>query len=302
MKTEYEVIIVGSGPAGLFAGISLSEAGIMDVLIIDQLRYPAGGLINDGKLNFDYRIGIDLEELQIEKEEAQQLIEKVKGYFVKFPECQQVTFPQRNKKIEWWKEVAEEHGMEFIAPEQWHYGTDNSKKIVDFLRTFYHGEILLGWEVIEIETWQDKFKVKIQSHGKEIKEIKAAILLIAPGRKGAYWWKRNAEKLGIKTKFGRIDVGIRIELNRKIYDRITDVVYDPKFKFKTRRHRDRIRTFCTNPGGRVRTEDYDGFKLVNGDALAGKKTQNTNFALLNTIGLTKPFSDSTEFGLPYFFA
>ncbi|MCX5841848.1 MAG: hypothetical protein NTY16_10435, partial [Deltaproteobacteria bacterium] len=62
------------------------------------------------------------------------------------------------------------------------------------------------------------------------------------------------------------------------------------------RHGDKVRTFCTNPGGRVRVENYDNFKLVNGDALSGRKTENTNFALINTISLTEPFSDTTEFG------
>ena len=91
-------------------------------------------------------------------------------------------------------------------------------------------------------------------------------------------------------------MGIRVELNREFYDSITDVVYDPKFIFHTNRHNDRVRTFCTNPGGRVRIENYDNFKLVNGDALFERKTENTNFALLNTVFLTQPFSDTTEFG------
>jgi uncharacterized FAD-dependent dehydrogenase len=91
-------------------------------------------------------------------------------------------------------------------------------------------------------------------------------------------------------------VGIRVELNRKYYDDVTDIVYDPKFIFRTTRHGDKVRTFCTNPGGRVRTEDYYNFKLVNGDALSRRKTRNTNFALINTVSLTEPFSDTTEFG------
>ncbi|MGD0275292.1 MAG: FAD-dependent protein [Syntrophales bacterium] len=73
------------------------------------------------------------------------------------------------------------------------------------------------------------------------------------------------------------------------------MVYDPKFIFRTTRHGDRVRTFCTNPGGRVRSENYYNFRLVNGDALSGRKTENTNFALINTVFLTEPFSDTTEF-------
>jgi hypothetical protein len=105
-----------------------------------------------------------------------------------------------------------------------------------------------------------------------------------------------ASELNINHNFGPIDVGIRLELNRQFYDFITDSVYDPKFIFTTKRHGDKVRTFCTNPGGRVRVENYGDFQLINGDALFGKKTKNTNFALINTVALTKPLSDTTEFG------
>jgi uncharacterized FAD-dependent dehydrogenase len=124
----------------------------------------------------------------------------------------------------------------------------------------------------------------------------ADVVLAAPGRGGAYEFRDMAAKLGVRHNFGPIDVGIRLEMNRKYFDTINAVVYDPKFIFRTARHGDRVRTFCTNPGGRVREEDYCNFKLVNGDALAKRKTENTNFALLNTISLTKPFGDTTEFG------
>lgn len=295
MKTHYRVAIIGSGPAGLFAGLTLSKIGMTDCVLLDSLPYPAGGLINDGKLNFDYRIGIDLDELFISPDEATQLIDEIKGYFISFPGCRQVTFPEKDQEILRWKKVADEHHVEFIAPEQWHYGTDNARKMVDFLRSHYTGDTALGWEVRRIVREGKQFRLIVR-HGEQESFISADYIIVAPGRKGAYWWKKNAEELGIQMKFGRIDVGIRVELHRKFYDPITQVVYDPKFKLITRRHRDRVRTFCTNPGGRVRVEDYDGFKLVNGDALVKKKSENTNFALLNTVGLTQPFSDSTEFG------
>ena len=66
----YDVLIIGSGPAGLFAAIWLERLGIGRIAIVDRHPYPAGGLLNDGKLNFDDRIGIDLEELQIDRATA----------------------------------------------------------------------------------------------------------------------------------------------------------------------------------------------------------------------------------------
>ncbi|MEA3471066.1 MAG: FAD-dependent monooxygenase, partial [Thermodesulfobacteriota bacterium] len=99
MKTT-NVLIIGSGPAGLFAAIWLERLGVENITLVDRLLFPAGGLLNDGKLNFDYRIGIDLDELKIDREKANHLIKEVKAVFTGFPHCRQVTFVDKNEKIE----------------------------------------------------------------------------------------------------------------------------------------------------------------------------------------------------------
>ncbi|MFO8062891.1 MAG: hypothetical protein R6U31_08225, partial [bacterium] len=125
--------------------------------------------------------------------------------------------------------------------------------------------------------------------------LTAESIVIAPGRNGSKWLRDIAKKHSIEYSNGkRIDVGIRIEVKREHYP-ITDFLYDPKFKIRTK-YDTEVRTFCTNPGGRVRLEQYDEFKLINGDALKKKKTENTNFALLNTIELTEPLTDPFLFG------
>jgi uncharacterized FAD-dependent dehydrogenase len=294
---DYNVLIIGSGPAGLFAAMELERRGLDKIVIIDRNPYTAGGLLNDGKLNFDYRIGIDLDELKIDSDSAKRLMEEIRQVFIGFPKCKQVTFVDKNEKIEALGNIAREHGAQFIAPEQWHWGTDNGKAAVDYLRKrLKKTEFFLGTSVTSIARHKDDTYHVFCSRQRKKICYAAKIVLAAPGRSGAYWFRDLAAKLNVRHNFGPIDVGIRVELNRKYYNDVTDIVYDPKFIFRTARHGDKVRTFCTNPGGRVRPEDYYNFKLVNGDALSGRKTQNTNFALINTVSLTEPFSDTTEFG------
>jgi uncharacterized protein len=293
----YNVLIIGSGPAGLFAAIELERQGLDRIAVIDRHPYPVGGLLNDGKLNFDYRVGIDLDELKLDRNSAEHLMKDIRSVFTQFPKCRQVTFVDQNEKIEALGNIAREHGAQFIAPEQWHWGTDNGTAVVDYLRNHLKKtEFLLGTAVTAIVRHDDDaYHVLCSRERKKVCHA-ARVILAAPGRSGAYWFRDVATKLQVHHNFGPIDVGIRVELNRKYYDDVTNTVYDPKFIFCTARHGDRVRTFCTNPGGRVRSENYNSFKLVNGDALSGRKTENTNFALINTVFLTEPFSDTTEFG------
>ncbi len=295
-QNNYHVVIIGSGPAGLFAAMWLERLGVANIALIDRSPYPAGGLLNDGKLNFDHRIGIDLAELALDPELARDLIEEVKQVFTGFPRCRQVTIIDKNKKIESLRNIAQENDVELIAAEQWHWGTDQGKAVVDYLRNRLKStDLILGTNVESIEHDAGGFRIIGTREGENCVHSAKAVLA-APGRSGAYWFRDMADNLGIRHLFGPIDVGIRFELQRKFYDPVTDIVYDPKFIFRTARHDDRVRTFCTNPGGRVRVEHHLSFRLVNGDALAGRKTENTNFALINTVALTKPFSDTTEYG------
>lgn len=293
----YSVLIIGSGPAGLFAAIELERLGVERIAVVDLHSYPAGGLLNDGKLNFDYRVGIDLAELKLERASAESLMQDIRKVFIRHPKCRQVTFTDQHEKIDALADIAAEHDAQFIAPEQWHWGTDNGQAVVDYLRSHLKKtEMLLRTSVEAITKHSDDTYHVICNRARKPVTYAAKVVLAAPGRSGAYWFRDVAAGLGAFNNFGPIDVGIRVELNKKFYNDVTDIVYDPKFIFRTSRHHDRVRTFCTNPGGRVRTEDYNSFKLVNGDALSRRKTENTNFALINTIALTKPFSDTTEFG------
>jgi uncharacterized FAD-dependent dehydrogenase len=290
----FDVAIIGSGPAGLWAADELiSSNPKLKVAIFEKNTFSSGGMINDCKLNLTPKIGMDLDELKVSEAEAWDFIQKIDDKFLQYG-ADPVVSGTNEHEIKKWVDRAKRCDAELIVCKQRHIGTDKAGLIVKQYKEELESQgikFLVNTPVDDIQKEGDMFKLK-----SGLNEFQAKFVICAPGRDGAYWLRDLAKKLGINFRWSAVDVGVRIEVLREVYDPITDVIYDPKFIFNTKCHGDKVRTFCTNPGGRVRLEPANGkgFFLINGDALKDKKTQNTNFAILNTIDLTQPYGDTTE--------
>ena len=126
--------------------------------------------------------------------------------------------------------------------------------------------------VEEIVPGKDGAAHKVILKGGE--EISAKYLIAAPGREGAEWFRAQATKLGLPMTNNSVDIGVRVELPAEIFAPITDVVYESKLIYYTKKFDDQVRTFCMNPYGEVVTENVDGLITANGHSYANKKTQN----------------------------
>ncbi len=299
---KVDVAIIGAGPAGLFAAEALVGSGLKTILIDrgqdpkarTHLAFGVGGAgaFSDGKLNLTPKIGGDPASIGRTPEEIQRYIDRIDAAFTRFgaPEKYSGEDPQA---LEGLKKAASRYGIEFISGRQRHMGTTAVREVVD---RFYHHlleqgiEVSLENKIERIERRDERFVL----HGRE--EISARYLIAAPGRAGAYWLREEALRLGIKTEYGPIDVGVRVEFPAELYTPIERVMYDAKLRVRTSTYDDMVRTFCTNPRGFVVRERYEEFSLVNGHAENDIKTENTNFALLSHIELTDPVEDTTEYG------
>jgi uncharacterized FAD-dependent dehydrogenase len=299
---EWDVVIVGAGPAGLFAARGL--AGRLSVLVLDERPRTGGaGANTDGKLNLSPHIGLDLAELGITEEEALARIGAIDQVFLAHG-ADPTLYGVDEEGIRGWLDRVSwvrsrtrdgRWDITLVPARQRHMGTDLAHAVVDGITAELAGagvSFQLRTRVEAIERAGEGFAVRTADgarHG-------ARFVLAAPGRWGARWFRDAARALGAGTRWGAIDIGCRVEVEAPVYDEITRVLYDPKFLFVTPTHGDRTRTFCTNPGGRVRTEVRDGCRLVNGDALKMRKTGCTNFAILNTVSMTEPLQDTAEMG------
>ncbi|MEA1993149.1 MAG: NAD(P)/FAD-dependent oxidoreductase [Euryarchaeota archaeon] len=316
MKTK--VAIIGAGPAGLFAARELIEKGIECLIIeegkealerecpvpdrdlcleCDPCQITSGvggaGALSDGKLNLTYKIGGSPARLKRKPEEIQKFINYVDSVFLNYG-VDDSTYGVDGEQMEALQRKASKSGIEFIPGKQRHIGSDNTKKVVDnFYRDLKSKGVgfLLKTKIASIEEYKDSFLLRSDNE-----DITAGYVIAAPGRAGAYWLRSQAYSLGVVSRYGPIDVGVRVEFPSTIYKPICKTMYDAKFKLYTRTYDDMVRTFCTNPEGFVTEEKYDGFVLVNGHAKKEEKSENTNLAILTRIHLTDPVEDTTRYG------
>ncbi len=318
-KQEYDVIIVGAGPAGMFAADEL--AGKKDVLIIDQGRsidereckmkrqgicthcspcdimcgVGGAGTYSDGTLNLRPDVGGDL-ALQVQDHGyAWKLVDHVDKVFVKYGAPEQLYIP-RGEEVEHLKRRAAAFGARFIEITQRHMGSDNAQRVIGSFEKDLKDrgiEFLLNTSVDDLIIKNDACTGVILKNGLE---IGSRSTIISPGRVGATWIDGLVKKHKIGAKYAPIDVGVRVEVPAIVMDPITRINRDPKFHIQTKTYDDFVRTFCTNEHGFVVKEEYEGFIATNGHSMRNMQSDNTNFAFLVRIDLTEPMENTVRYG------
>ncbi|HOP62934.1 MAG TPA: FAD-dependent oxidoreductase [Spirochaetota bacterium] len=279
MDKSYDVIIVGSGPAGLGAAFHISENSGKSVLLLEKSKISSGGLRNDCKQNYTYPVGFST-ELWTE-EEAARMLDIVAGHL------NPAIVQQRNLDI--YIKRAEKLGVKLLNIKQSHVGTDRAKGLIGdlILKLQESGvTVALETEVTDVSLKAKKIYLNDES------EIRFNDIILAPGRAGYTWLQGLMDKLNIVYSDNIVDVGVRLEAREQYYPIVKDY-YDPKFIFPGR-----VRTFCTNSGSaHIVKEKYDKYYSVNGHAYSTDMASNglVNFAMLKTITLTDPVVSGHQF-------
>jgi uncharacterized FAD-dependent dehydrogenase len=314
---NWDVIIIGAGPAGLFAAYELSNETSLKIALVDKGRDilerkcpsaqnftrcmkckpcnilcglgGAGGL-SDGKLNLRPDVGGNLEEF-VSKGEADNLISKIDRIFL----AHGVPYKLYGRNSEDLEKKAASHGIEYIPIPQRHIGSDRLPDVITSIKNDLldrNVKFFLNTEIKDIS-----INKNFILNSKDDKRIESKKLIVAPGRSGADWFSSVAQKNKLKTRFAPIDIGVRVEVPAVVMDSIIEKSWDPKFHINTKTYDDFLRTFCTCPNGFVVMEDYGEYIGVNGHSSNKDKSNNTNFAFLTKVELTEPVENTTEYGI-----
>ncbi len=319
MKTD--IVIVGAGPAGIFTALELIRRGgkkkiimVEKGLAVEKRRCPkaqtkecvnckpychittgfsGAGAFSDGKLSLSYEVGGDLPSL-IGEGVAQDLIDYADKIYLEFGADDKVEGVSDYEQVKDIRKRAIQAGLKLVDCPIRHMGTEKAQDIYYAIEQYLINsgvELMFGYECDNVILEGDKCLGVVIHKGAESREIFAERTVIATGRRGAEWLEKICAENAIAHQPGTVDIGVRVEVRNEIMEQVNTVLYESKLIGYPRPFKNKVRTFCQNPGGFVSQENYDDdLAVVNGHSYKERKSDNTNLAILCSHNFSYPFN------------
>ena len=308
-----DVVIIGCGPAGIFAALKLLElAGGIDIVMVERgfpldervrendrnaggwlSGWGGAGAFSDGKLTLTPEVGGMLSDI-VGLARLEQLIEQVDEVYVKHGAPKELSGTDA-EQLAVLSDRAARAGLKLVPMRIRHMGSDINRRVLGSLYDELAGSvrIMFGKEARTLVVEDRVFKGVELADGQR---IHADFGIVAPGRAGAEWLQREFGRLNLRVENNAVDIGVRVEVPAVVTDEVTSVIHEAKLLYTSHHFDDRVRTFCMNPRGEVVEERLEDIITVNGHSYKHRKTDRTNFAILVSTQFTEPFHDPIAYG------
>ena len=317
---QYDVIIIGAGPGGIFSAYELmKEKPSLKVAVFESGHalkdrhcpidgekiktcigckhcsimsgFGGAGAFSDGKYNITNDFGGTLYEY-IGKKKALDLMNYVDEINMRYGGEGTKLYTTAGSKF---KKVCMQNDLHLLDASVRHLGTDINYIVLENIYAELKEKVDFYFEtpVEHVKKVDSGYEIVCKNAVYNCKKC-----IVSVGRSGSKWMEQVCNELQIPKKSNRVDIGVRVELPAEIFSHLTDELYESKIVYRTQQYGDRVRTFCMNPKGAVVNENTNGIVTVNGHSYEDpkKQTQNTNFALLVAKHFSEPFRDSNGYG------
>lgn len=306
---KFDTVIVGAGPAGLFACYEIikknpkCKIALVDMGSRIEDRKPSevmigvggAGTFSDGKLTLTATLSHEKAFHLISQHNYQDILDYVDDIFNSFGVDSEY-FPKETPELKKLIEESQINDVELVLRKARHVGTDKLKMFVEKFQGYL---IEKGVELIDRTTIKD---ILVGKKGEVIgvvtdkgKEILGKTVLLSPGRVNARWLQKLADTHQIKYMYDKVEVGVRVEFPSFVMERQARTLYETVYKVRTRTYSDIVRTFCSCPKGLVAVEDYESYICVNGHSNSDHASNNSNFAFLCEVNLKEPLENSIAY-------
>ncbi len=317
---QTDVVIIGAGPAGIFTALELIRLGSKQKIVIVEkgkaienrhcpkasagrclnckpychitTGFSGAGAFSDGKLSLSNEVGGDLPSL-IGEQKAQQLIDYADSVYLSFGADEHVEGVGMTAEVKEIRKRAIQAGLKLVDCPIRHLGTEKAQQLYFDIEQHLlsHGaEILFQHACTDLILENGVCRGVVAEDGKRSYEIFAKHTIVATGRRGADWLERICTEHNVAHQPGTVDIGVRVEVRNEIMETVNEVLYESKLIGYPLPFKNKVRTFCQNPGGFVSQENYDDdLAVVNGHSYKERKSPNTNLAILCSHNFNVPF-------------
>ena len=317
---NYDVIIIGAGPGGIFSAYELAEKRPeLKIAVFEtghalnrrhcpidgnkvkscisckscsiMSGFGGAGAFSDGKYNITNDFGGTLYEY-IGKKQALDLMKYVDEINLRYGGAGTKLYSTAGTRF---KTLCIQNDLHLLDASVRHLGTDINYLVLENLYAHLKDKVDFFFDtpVKSVEALEHGYRIHCKD---EIYLCDACVISV--GRSGSKWMEQVCRDLDISTHSNRVDIGVRVELPAEVFAHLTDELYESKIVYRTEKYGDRVRTFCMNPRGAVVNENTNGIITVNGHSYEdpARQTENTNFALLVAKHFSEPFKDSNGYG------